>query len=148
MCRTRDVHSVRSSTGRAVSLTLAVVSSESSWIMFKTFATALLAVSGSMACAAPAQACHGGCGCATACAPQACATAPADPHTGMQMGQAPAGRTYQSFSYEPGVAAPAPAPIAAGRTLMTRPTRGMGRLDETYWRGDSKASGRYQWNAR
>jgi hypothetical protein len=74
--------------------------------MFKTLAMTVVAVSSSVAFAADAQAGCRGCCCATCCtAPQACAVAPADPHAGMQMGQAPQARTYQSFSYEPGAVA-------------------------------------------
>jgi hypothetical protein len=62
------------------------------------------------------------------------------------MAQSPATRTYQSFSYEPGVAAPAP--IATGRPMVVQPSPRGGRFDAPYLRADSKASGSYLWNAR
>lgn len=77
--------------------------------------------------------------CAAPVPAAACAPPPAAPQTT----QAPGTQTYQSFSYEPGVAPP------ATTTRMTTPssTRG-GRFEESWRSSDHKATGRYMWNSR
>lgn len=109
--------------------------------MFKTLATSLLAVSSSVAFAGQAQAC----GCAPTCAaPAACAVAPAAPQAAAPAPQTAGTRTYQSFSYEPGAVS---VPVMSGRAMARPDVRG-GRQGEPWRYGDSKASGRYLWNAR
>ncbi|MDX1967071.1 MAG: hypothetical protein SFV23_07875 [Planctomycetaceae bacterium] len=49
--------------------------------------------------------------------PAAAPAAPTDPHAGMRMSQGAGVRTYQSFSYEPGVA-PQLQPVAGPRYRM------------------------------
>ncbi len=117
--------------------------------MFNFLATSFLSTCVTLACVCPAQACGGACGCTMshAMAPTAAPAAPADPHAGMQMSQTPGTRTYQSFSYEP-QATPAPVLVTPRPMMMSRPSYQGGRFDAPYLHGDSKASGRYLWNAR
>jgi len=88
--------------------------------MLNFLATGLLAACATLACVCPVQACGGACGCAMthSMPPAAAPVAPTDPHAGMQMSQGAGNRTYQSFSYEPGVD-PQLQPVAAPRYRMT-----------------------------
>jgi len=79
----------------------------------------MLAAAGTMGFADQAQAGHRCC-CPAACAPQACAVAPAD-HAAMPMSQAPGTQTYQSFSYEPGLQ-PQPVYMPTYRGTMSSTT--------------------------
>lgn len=103
--------------------------------MFKTLATTLLAVAGLVIWSGESQAAGCCCRCAPAC------VAPAAPQTA----QAPAAGAYQSFSYEPGAAA---APVATAPVMAARPRTRGDRQSDPWKYGDSKASGRYLWNAR
>lgn len=115
--------------------------------MLNFFTTGLLTTCVSLACVCSAQACGGACGGAMSHATASAKAAPVDPHANMQMSQTPGTRTYQSFSYEP-QATPAPVLVTPRPMMMSRPSYQGGRFDAPYLHGDSKASGRYQWNAR
>lgn len=115
--------------------------------MLNFFTTGLLTMCVSLACVCSAQACGGACGGTMSHSMAPAKAAPADPHAGMQMSQTPGTRTYQSFSYEP-QATPAPVLVTPRPMMMSRPSYQGGRFDAPYLHGDSKASGRYQWNAR
>ena len=113
--------------------------------MSKSILFALLSVAGPCLSTGQAFACGRGacCNSAVACAPSCAAPvngAPADPHAGMQMPQANRGAAYQSFSYEPGTAAPmmaAPAPA-----IMYRANRPSSSFYDSV-RGDRKFRGQY-----
>lgn len=117
-------------------------------IMTKTLLFTVLTVTGSVMCASEADACGRGSCCAatTACAAPSCAapaggTAPADPHTGMNMSQTNRGSTYQSFSYEPGVTRP-----AGAAPMYSTPRPMMRQSAPSFYdtiRGDRKARGIY-----
>ena len=107
-------------------------------IMSKSILFALLSVAGPCLSTGQAFACGRGACCTTACAPSCAAPAtgaPADPHAGMQMPQANRGAAYQSFSYEPGTAAP----------MMSAPYRSTRQSSSFYdsVRGDRKIRGQY-----
>ena len=114
-------------------------------IMSKSILFALLSVAGPCLSTGQAFACGRGACCtsAAACAPSCAAPATgatADPHAGMQMPQANRGAAYQSFSYEPGTAAPmmsAPAP-----NTMYRANRPSSSFYDSV-RGDRKIRGQY-----
>ncbi len=111
--------------------------------MLNLLTTSLLTTCVTLACVCPAEACGGACG--RTMSHSMAPAAPADPHAGMQMSQTPGTRTYQSFSYEPQVA---PVLVTPRPMMMSRPSYQGGRYDAPYLHGDSKASGRYLWNAR
>lgn len=99
--------------------------------MFNFLATSFLTTCVTLACVCPAQTCGGACGCAMshAIAPTTAPAAPTDPHAGMQMSQTPGTRTYQSFSYEPGVGPQLP-PVAAPRYSAMPATRSLRQKSE------------------
>lgn len=91
--------------------------------MLNLLTTTLLTTCVTLACVCPAQACSGACGCAMthSMPPAAASAAPTDPHAGMRMSQGAGTRTYQSFSYEPGVGSP----VQPARTYSTTGMSGM-----------------------
>ena len=109
-------------------------------IMSKSILFALLSVAGPCLSTGHAFACGRGACCTTACAPSCAAPATgatADPHAGMQMPQANRGSAYQSFSYEPGTAAP----MMSAPATMSRTNRPSSFYDSV--RGDRKIRGQY-----
>jgi hypothetical protein len=106
--------------------------------MSKSILFALVTAAGSVICIESAFAGHRhGCCANTGCTAPACAATTAAVPAAPEMAQANGGTTYQSFSYEPGTAAPQPAPTY--RPMMRQ---GSSSSFDAF-RGDRKFLGQY-----